>query len=312
MLKINLILLLVLLSCSFNAHAKDELIQPFVLVETYDADYKLFSLKSVYNKYKKKIDDSPFKMVDINRIDLNHVVFIFSNNKLNKIVSKERFGGFAATMKLSISKVGNEIQVSYINPTYLSHAYQFKKTDLKNFKDMLTKHIGFNSYFGKEIATEELRKRLVMSKGKGTGKISFVDIKNGKSRNRVVRTIEKKLKETESYSLLYKINLKNKRQTVLGIKMKSKFDPLLNDAKLLSLFDSEISSASSIPIEIVVDGHSPIVIDPIIRHSMFLDITDEAMKNKLSKSYSVLFNNLTGNHKKEIVSNLYFENKDKY
>ena len=54
----------------------------------------------------------------------NAVVIAVTNDEMRTTAAKSEHGGFGAAQRVSVTKVGNEVQVAYTNPAYLANAYR--------------------------------------------------------------------------------------------------------------------------------------------------------------------------------------------
>ncbi len=74
-------------------------------------------------------------------------VIVVTNDALRKAAAKSEFGAYGAAMRVAVTKVKDEVQVSYTNPTYVASAYRMKD-DLADAKARLEKALGKGAEFG--------------------------------------------------------------------------------------------------------------------------------------------------------------------
>lgn len=67
---------------------------------------------------------------------------------------KGTFGGFGAAIRVAVTKVGSDIQVSYVNPQYMAHSYRMKD-HLKGVDDALKGAVGQASAYGSKDGIED-------------------------------------------------------------------------------------------------------------------------------------------------------------
>ena len=84
-------------------------------------------------------------------VDNAHVIIV-TNDELKTVAGKTEHGGFAAPWRVAVTKVGDEVQVSYVNPIYIAHAYRLE-SDLNGVSEGLKRALGAqaNLWFGKGV-----------------------------------------------------------------------------------------------------------------------------------------------------------------
>ena len=68
-------------------------------------------------------------------------ILIVTNDELKKNAADSEHGGFGAIQRVAITKVKDEVQVSYTNPVYMANVYRMKG-DLSNVAAQLGKRAG--------------------------------------------------------------------------------------------------------------------------------------------------------------------------
>ena len=68
-------------------------------------------------------------------------VIIVTNDELRAAAEKSERGGFAAPWRVAVTKVADEVQVSYVNPKYIAHAYRLD-SDLNAVAERLERALG--------------------------------------------------------------------------------------------------------------------------------------------------------------------------
>ena len=56
----------------------------------------------------------------------NATVIVVTNDELKSNAAASEHGGFGAVQRVSVTKVGNDVQVSYTNPVYMAAGYRMK------------------------------------------------------------------------------------------------------------------------------------------------------------------------------------------
>jgi len=75
------------------------------------------------------------------------VVLAVTDDALRSAAGTARFGGYAAAQRVSVTKVGDEIQVGYTNPLYMAAAYRMK-VDLAPVAKRLADALGAVEEYG--------------------------------------------------------------------------------------------------------------------------------------------------------------------
>lgn len=65
-----------------------------------------------------------------------------TNAALKQAASQTEFGGYAAVQRVTVTKVNNQVQVSYTNPVYMANAYRLKN-NLEGVDAQLKKALGW-------------------------------------------------------------------------------------------------------------------------------------------------------------------------
>jgi len=153
MKRFSLISAIVVLCMTFaTAHAQDKF-KPFVLgsVSSGDFDRKI-------NETKAALTQQGFSIVgEYTPYENAHVIAVTSD-ELKRIAAQTERGGYAVAQRVSVTKVGDNIQVSYANPLYIEHAYQLGAS-MAPVAQKLQAALGKQEEFGaKGQSAKDLRK----------------------------------------------------------------------------------------------------------------------------------------------------------
>ncbi|MEJ2407247.1 MAG: hypothetical protein P8171_23800 [Candidatus Thiodiazotropha sp.] len=113
----KLMLALVLMAVAVGAQAASERLKPFILGEVTTGD-----VATVEKQVKQKLVDAGFEVVGSYFPYKDAAVIAITNDELKQNAAKSDFGGYGAAQRVSVTKVGNDIQISYTNPTYMANA----------------------------------------------------------------------------------------------------------------------------------------------------------------------------------------------
>lgn len=145
-------------------------------------------------------------------------ILIVTNEELRKNASESEHGGYGAVQRIAITKVKNEIQVSYTNPVYLANAYRLKN-DLQDVAAKLEKALGKVEEFGaKGLTVKKLRKYHYMFGMEYFDEPSVL----GEFANyeEAIAAVEAGLAaKTEGVSKVYRVDIPGKNEAVFGVAM---------------------------------------------------------------------------------------------
>ena len=84
-------------------------------------------------------------------------VIVVTNDELQITAAKSEHGGFGAAVRVSVTKVKDEVQVAYTNPVYMANAYRMQG-DLADVSAKLAAALGRKEEFGaKGLTAKKLR-----------------------------------------------------------------------------------------------------------------------------------------------------------
>ena len=134
-------LIKVLISCSLIvvavlAKADSELLRPFILASKSNG-----TIETVADATKLALVNNGFEIVGAYKPYNNALIFIITNDVMKQNAANSEYGGFGAAQRVALTKVGNEIQVSYTNPVYMANVYRMK-SQLTSIKNKLASVLG--------------------------------------------------------------------------------------------------------------------------------------------------------------------------
>ncbi len=184
-------------------------------------------------------------------------IIVVTNDALKANAAKSEHGGFGAMQRVSITKVGNEVQVAYTNPVYMANAYRMAG-DLKDVAASLEKALGRIEEFGaKGLTAAQLRKYHYMFGMEYFNEPSL--LAEHKTYEDAVKAVEANLAAgTAGVTKVYRIDIPGKQETVFGVAMKAKTDADKNmdDKYIMSEIDfKSLRSSAHLPYEILVSGN---------------------------------------------------------
>jgi len=193
-------------------------------------------------------DYSPYADADI---------LIVTNDELKKNAGESEHGGFGAIQRISITKVKDEVQVSYTNPVYMANVYRMKG-DLSNVAAALAKALGKVEDFGaKGMTAEKARKYHYMFGMEYFDEPSL--LAEYANYEEAVKSVDEKLSNNKNgVTKVYRVDVPNKKESVFGVAMKgaTEFDKYMDDKYIMSEIDfHDIRSTAHLPYEVLVSDN---------------------------------------------------------
>ena len=241
-----------LLALSIGNAFAEEILKPFVLGYTTSGD-----VQAVADEVKGKVEAAGFEVVGTYSPYDGAMIIAITNDDLKKSAASSDFGGYQAGQRVSITKVGDEIQVSYSNPEYYANTYRLDDLSgataaLKSLQTAL----GNKETFGtgdKQLSAADLRKYHYMF-----GMEYFDDpseLASYDSQADAIAAVEEGLaKGRGGATKVYRIDIPGKDETVFGVALND--SGCSGDEYIMSRVDkSPVRSTAHLPYEILVsDG----------------------------------------------------------
>jgi hypothetical protein len=184
-------------------------------------------------------------------------VIVVTNDVLKNNAAKSEHGGFGAAVRVSVTKVKDDIQVAYTNPVYMANAYRMKD-DLADVADKLAAALGKTEEFGaKGLKAKKLRHYHYMM-----GMEYFDDpsvLAEYGSFEEAAAAVEAGLAAGRGgVTKVYRIDVPGKKEAVFGVSMKaaSADDKYMDDKFIMSEIDfRDFRSTAHLPYEMLVSGN---------------------------------------------------------
>jgi len=242
----------VLLAVTLGNAFAEEALKPFVLAYTTTGD-----VQAVADEVKGKVEAAGFEVAGTYSPYDGAIIIAITNDALKKAAASSDFGGYEAGQRVSVTKVGDEIQVSYSNPVYLADAYRIKDTsDAKEALKTLETTLGNKQTFGtgdKKLSAADLRKYHYMF-----GMEYFDDpseLASYDSQEDAIAAVEEGLAQGRGGATkVYRIDIPGKDETVFGVALND--SGCSGDEYIMSRVDkAPLRSTAHLPYEILVsDG----------------------------------------------------------
>jgi hypothetical protein len=241
-----------LLALSLGNALADETLKPFVLAYKASGD-----IQAVADEVKGKVEAAGFEIAGSYSPYDGAIVMAVTNDALKKDAASSDFGGYAAGQRVTVTKVGDEVQVSYTNPMYYANAYRLEDTSgAAAALASLESALGNDQAFGtgdKQLSANDLRKYHYMF-----GMEYFDDpseLAEYDSYDEAVAAVEEGLAQGRGGATkVYRIDIPGRNETVFGVALND--SGCSGDEYIMSRVDKdEIRSTPHLPYEILVsDG----------------------------------------------------------
>lgn len=248
---LNLITVMVMTMLASSAVIADEM-KPFFL-----ASVTTGQVSDQIDPVKLALRHSGFEIAgDYSPYANAHIIIVTNNNLRHLAVSHEQ-AGYMAAVRVSITKVGKEVQIACNNPSYMAAAYRIDG-NASEVDDALKRALGFvREYGAREGLDEEELKEYRYTLGMESFS-DFYNLASYKTHEAAVAAVEKGLAaHAGGTTKVYRIDLPDKKQTLFGVALTSGDDgnKYMDDHFMMSEIDfKNIRSTAHLPYEILVTG----------------------------------------------------------
>jgi hypothetical protein len=274
----NMLLSALLLFGVSNAMAEDVNLKPFVL-----GSKGAGTVAEKTEQAKASLTAAGFSVVGNYSPYPDANILIVTNDALKKNAADSEHGGFGAIQRVSITKVKDDVQVSYTNPVYMANAYRMKG-DLSNVAAGLAAALGKIEEFGSKqgMTTKQARKYHYM-----LGMEYFDDqdvLAEYASYEEAVQSVDAKLSANKNgVSKVYRVDIPGKQESVFGVALKgaTESEKYMDDRFIMSEIDfHDIRSTAHLPYEVLVSGNK--VYAMYARFRIAINFPDLSMMGKNS------------------------------
>lgn len=248
----TVIFLTAMLCIARGAIAEDVILKPFVL-----GSKGAGTVAEKVDQAKAALAAGGFTVVGDYSPYADADILIVTNDELKKNAAESEHGGFGAVQRVAITKVKDEVQVSYTNPTYMASAYRMKG-DLSNVSAGLATALGRVEEFGaKGMTAKQARKYHYMI---GMEYFDEPDVlAEYASYEEAVQAVDTKLSANKNgISKVYRVDVPGKKESVFGVAMKgaTEADKYMEDRFIMSEIDfRDTKSTAHLPYEVLVSDN---------------------------------------------------------
>jgi len=227
----------------------EELLKPFVLAEPAGD-----SVSAAATAVKEKLKSAGLELVGefAPYGDDKAMVIGITNPLLKESASRHAFGGFGAVIRVAVTENQGKIEVSYLNPEYVGHAYHIG--DLKPLGDQIAKALGGKETFGAKgmdkASLEKYHYMMLMP--------SFSDeeiVGHFRSHEDALARVARALKDKRSdMQLVWTVKV-NENQTLMGVNLVGGKWEGSRIKEIMDKLDTSVPrSTAALPWELLVTG----------------------------------------------------------
>ncbi len=250
---ISLLLLISAVLLSATAAAEDATYKPFVL-----ASSGLGTLDEKTQETRRALEDAGFEVYgQYSPVDGTNIIVV-TNDELKNIAAMSDKGGYGAAQRVSVTEVGDTVEVAFVNPVYIQYGYRMKG-DMQPIYDALAASLGNVRSCG--AGDEKMTAEKLGEYHYTIGMPYFDDpseLGSFDSYEDAVAAVEKGLaRQGDALTQVYRIDIPGKQQTVFGVgmKMTNEKEKDIDSAVQMNIVDFEgCKKRAYFPYEVLVDG----------------------------------------------------------
>lgn len=241
---------LVLFMAVGSAQAADKL-KPFVLGSISNGDFD-----RTVNETKAALVQQGFSIAgEYVPYEGAHVIVVTSD-ELKRIATQSERGAYAVAQRVSVTRVGDKVQVSYVNPLYIEHAYQLDAS-MAPVAQKLERALGKAQEFGADGLTPKQLRKYHYTFGMEYFDDPYDLARHGSYREAVAAVENGLAAGEQGITKVYRIDIPGKQITVFGVAMKAGADGDVNmdDTHQMGIVDFEdLKGTAYLPYEVMVRG----------------------------------------------------------
>lgn len=229
-----------------------ETLQPFVLGSTTQGA----DLKSKVAETREALSAAGFTVLGEYSPNDKATAIVVTSDALQRAATQSKRGAYGAVARVGVTQAGDAVQVAYINPVYMQHAYRME-ADLSGVAAKLAEALGADRSFGSEdgMEVDDLRDYRYMF-----GMEYFDDpyeLGEFPSHEAAVEAVEKGLASAKAgVAKVYRLDLPGE-QTLFGVSLSAgpSGDQYRDDNFQMGVVDfGDLKKTAYLPYEILVNG----------------------------------------------------------
>jgi hypothetical protein len=184
-------------------------------------------------------------------------VIVITNDALKKAAAGSDFGGYGVAQRIGVTKVGEQVQVSYTNPSYMANMYRMSG-NLDDVTSALENALGNTQAFGVEEAMtpKQLRKYHYMIAMPYFD--DHLELAEYDDYQAAVTAVERGLANSKALEQVYRIDIEGKDEALFGVAVKEGDGA---DETVMSATDREaLRHTAHLPYEVLVSDNKAYIL----------------------------------------------------
>ena len=217
-----------------------------------------------------------FEIVGTYNLSDDAAVVCFTNDEQRAFAAQSDKGAFGAVLRLAVTNINGETQVSYTNPTYMAFAMRMNGDNAAMTKK-LNEVLGCDKEFG---SAKGLTEKKVRKYHYAVGMEYFNEpdtIAKYDTHEAAVAAVEAAMAENAAgVTKVFRVDVPGKKEVVIGCALKSTKTKFADDSFIMGVIDfAAIRSTAHLPYEIVISDHKVIMLHA--RFRIAVNFTDLEM-----------------------------------
>ncbi|KAA3659368.1 MAG: hypothetical protein DWQ10_09000 [Calditrichaeota bacterium] len=237
-----------LLVVSVQAGDEETRLKPYILAVKSIGDFN-----EVVAETKEKLIAGGFELAGEYSPYESAVILVVTNPKMKEIVAATKNGGFGAGIRVAVTLVGDEVQVSYLNMGYIFNLYRMKG-EIETVAQQLEAALGMEMVYGSKdgVKIKKLRDYHYMFAMPYFDDLD--ELEKFDSYEAALDAVEQGFEANiDDVTRVYRIDVPGKKETVFGVGIKSGKG---GDAHVMNVVDKkDIRSTAHLPYEMLVSGN---------------------------------------------------------
>lgn len=255
-MKKAVIILALVLSGMGQLMAADDELKPFILGHV-SSD----SLSEVHSEVAAKVTGAGFTIVGEYSPYADVEVIVMTNDELKSLASKSEYGGFGAMVRVALTRIDRQVQVSYTNPEYMFYGYRMKGK-IDSVTQAVQEALGNEQQFGPDDGEtpKKLRKYQYMMFMPKFDDVT--EIAEYESQSQAIAAVEAGLAAKKGNTVkVYRIDIPGKEESVFGVGLTDE-SAAGSDLTVMTEIDFKpYRSTAHLPYELLVTEGKVIIFD---------------------------------------------------
>lgn len=232
--------------------AQSELFKPMILAYSKSTGDMASEVAAV----RERMSRAGFQFVGHYAIDDDARVTVFTSDEILAAAASTDRGAYVAPLRVAVTRVGGQIQVSYNNLEYFRHAYQIERP-LAGVMSRLADVLGAEQAFGAEGLGPSTLARYRYAFGMERFGDPYL-LANHSSRERALAVLDANLRAGKGgVREVYRIDIPGRDATLIGVSIREEDGAERNASDRFKMATVDVGArrhTAYLPYEILVDG----------------------------------------------------------